>query len=257
MMREEHTAFINVARSCGTRVRSFGYALGNLVHSLLLVCLFLFLGGGCSRSVGCGERSDGCDLARDLEGFSRSFETGDGAPIRRGESILEKIANFPGATCRTNGLAQFRKTIFATEFSGGDYAKLRSGLGAMEHLQPSYLSAAYLCGLGLDENIGYRIDFLKWLRREMARPHDADTNDAAGAVPGPYVSRLFVSREAYQNSLEESYKLHLRWMEEAFNQASTLPEFSNGVDSVRLRIEQFLGRPIRTDEELRRESGMK
>ncbi len=238
------------------------------IHALLFsVCLVITSGcspsteheeystdasGGVARAQG----KDCLDLSRDFDDFVKSFACGDGTPIRRGEATLEKIVNFPDATCRTNGLAKFRKTMFSIEFSGSDYIKLSNGLGSMKRLQTSYLSAAYRCGCGLEEGMGYRIDFLKWLKREMNRPMGVGTNGIERRL-GPYMTRLTVSRERYQKSLADSYKLHLRWMEEAFNSALSHPEYTREATLVRPMVEDYLGRPIRTDEELLRDSGMK
>lgn len=209
-------------------------------------------GKGVERS----RSNDGLDLSHDFDDFNKSFDCADGTPFRRGAAILEKIVNFPDEISRTNGLAQFRKAIFAIEFSGSDYIKLSHGRGSMESLQTSYLSAAYRCGCGLEEGMGYRIDFLKWLKREMNRPMGVGTNGIERRL-GPYMTRLTVSRERYQKSLADSYKLHLRWMEEAFNSALSHPEYTREATLVRPMVEDFLGRPIRTDEELLRDSGMK
>ncbi|MGN0853543.1 MAG: hypothetical protein ACI4Q3_09230 [Kiritimatiellia bacterium] len=237
--------------------------------NVLIISVGLVALSGCSPSVEqaeCstdgrkgGERArlnGGLDISQDLDDFSQSFDCGDGTPSRRGKAILEKIVNFPDVIGRTNGLAQFRKAVFAIEFSGSNYIKLSNGLGSMESLQSPYLSAAYQCGCGLDEDMGYRIDFLKWLKREMARPMGVGTNYIERRL-GPCVSRLSVSRETYQKALRDSYKLRLYWMEEAFNCGSTHPAYSNEIDAVQLQLEAFLGRPIRTNEELRRDRGAK
>ena len=242
-----------------------------MTHQFILAffsaCLVLCW--GCSRSDECNEtriydaegservrQSDGLDLSRDLEQLVQSFAWGDGTPIRRGETILVKITSSGDAFCRTNGLEQFRKAVFSIEFSGSDYTKLRNGLRSMERLQPLYLSSAFRCGCGLEENMRYRMDFLKWLKREMKRPLAFAENEIA-KTSSPYATRIHVTKEDYQKSLSESYKLHLRWMEEEFNLASNLPAHADSVASVRRQIEDFLGRPIRTDEELLRDGGMK
>lgn len=177
--------------------------------------------------------------------LAESFGAGDGSPISKGEEIVEEIGGIADPMRRKNYLERFRRTILSIQFDDFDYIKLINGITSMERLHLQYVSALSRCGGSLEDDFMFRLDFLKWLRREMARP----------LMPEQRSERhgLFVSKERYQKYVQNRYELNVGWLEETFNDCvmRKLPEES--ADRVRRQIEDFLKRRIRTDEEIRRD----
>ena len=95
---------------------------------------------------------------------------------------------------RVSCLDRFRKTFLSVEFSGNDYRMLSIQLGALENSQYFYLSALYRCEGGLEQNLVFRLDFLKWLRREIEREAGVESDD------DPRRPGLHVPRDMYQLS---------------------------------------------------------
>ena len=185
---------------------------------------------------------DRLDLDADLKELVLSFKVGDGSPVPRGTAITEKIMCISDTVVRTNFLERFHKTLLSLEFCGNDYMKLRNGIGSLERLHDVYLDALSRCGGGLEQNMIARLEFLKWFRKEMERTL---MPEPPRPLPG-----LFVSRDLYLEGVKDKYALHLRWLEETFNDYALKKLPRESADRVRCQIEDFLKRRIRTTEEI-------
>ncbi|MGN1150343.1 MAG: hypothetical protein ACI4SY_06510, partial [Sutterella sp.] len=130
---------------------------------------------------------------------------------------------------RTNFLERFHKTLLSLEFCGNDYMKLRNGIGSLESLHDVYLDALSRCGGGLEQNMIARLEFLKWFRKEMERTL---MPEPPRPLPG-----LFVSRDLYLEGVKDKYALHLRWLEETFNDYALKKLPRESADRVRCQIE--------------------
>lgn len=183
-------------------------------------------------------------LDRSLKDLIGSFEAGDGRPISKGEQILEEIVDIRDPATRTNCLEHFRRTMLGIQFDGANYIKLSNGISSMERLHLYYLSALFRSGGNLEQDIAFRLDFLKWLMREMERPH---VPDSGRRHPG-----IHVSMETYIKCLRNTYSLHLRLLEEAFNDHVLTELSKETANCIRRQIEGFIGRRIRTNEEILR-----
>ena len=179
-----------------------------------------------------------------LMDFKNSLETEEGRPLSLGEEILEGIVGMSNAQERASCLDRFRTTILSVEFSGNDYRKLRSQLGSAERLQISFLSALFRCGGGLDEDVVFRLDFLKWLRREIDRVSRMASDDER------IILGVHVTRDGYQFGLKNVFDLCLREIEEEFNNHCVKKMPPDRVEEVRRQIEAFVGRPIRTNAQI-------
>ena len=226
---------------------------GILTRGLVLLGLMIAL--GCARETESGvglsgpgnskqeaQRSQTLDAK--LRHFKRGLESEEGWPITFGGQLLEEIVGMSNAQERVSCLDRFRKTYLSTEFSGNDYRMLSIQLGALDTLQDFYLSALFRCGGGLEEEIGFQLDFLKWLRREIERESGVESDDDPSR-PG-----LQVPRDMYQSSLTHTYDTRLREIEKMFNDHGAKMMPPDRVEEVRRKIEAFVGRPIRTNAQI-------
>ena len=202
-------------------------------------------GGGLSVSVNSRQEAQRTQtLDSKLSHFKKGLESEEGWPITFGGQILEEIVCMSNAQERVFCLGRFRKTFLSAEFSGNDYRMLSIQLGALETLQVFYLSALFRCGGGVEKNLEFRLDFLKWLRGEMKRESEVESDD------DPRRPGLHVSRGMYQSSLRDTYDICLRELEERFNDYGAKMMSPDRVEEARRQIEAFVGRPIRTNAQI-------
>ena len=223
-----------------------------LVIGFVFLCLHLVC--GCSRETGCetkikdtntGRIAEGTfDLDSELKNLQGCFTEGDVSPITRGGDILEMIVNRSDVTNRLDSLGKFRVALLGLEFTGNDYRKLSTQLVAMEELKAVYLEALFRCGGDLGLDVGFRLDFLKWLRRETARESGVESSDDLSR-PG-----IHVTRDRYQSRLKYTFDRHLRELEGIFNDHCSKRMTPEEFEGVRRKIEAFVGRPIRTNAQI-------
>ena len=220
-----------------------------------LVLLGLMIALGCTRETESGGGLPGPEnskreaqrtqtLDAKLRHFKRGLESEEGWPITFGGQLLEEIVGMSNAQERVSCLDRFRETFLSAEFSGNDYRMLSIQLGALDTLQDFYLSALFRCGDGLEQNLVFRLDFLKWLRREMARESGVESDD------DPRRPGLHVSRDMYQSSLRDTSDIRLRELENKFNDYGAKMMPPDRAEEVRRQIEAFVGRPIRTNAQI-------
>ena len=226
---------------------------GTLARGLVLLGLVMAL--GCTRETESGGGLSGPENSKQeaqrtqsldakLRHFKRGLESEEGWPITFGGQLLEEIVGMSNAQERVSCLDRFRKTFLSVGFSGNDYRMLSIQLGALENLQYFYLSALYRCEGGLEQNLVFRLDFLKWLRREIEREAGVESDD------DPRRPGLHVPRDMYQLSLTHAYDTCLREIEKKFNDYGAKMMPPDRVEEVRRQIEAFVGRPIRTNEQI-------
>lgn len=226
---------------------------GVLTRGLVLLGLTIALGctretesgGGLPVSVNSRQEAQRTQtLDSKLRHFKKGLESEEGWPITFGGQILEEIVGMSNTQERVSCLGRFRKTFLSAEFSGNDYRMLSIQLGALDTLQEFYLSALFRCGGRLEQNLVFRLDFLKWLRREIERESGVESND------DPRRPGLHVPRDMYQFSLTHAYDTRLRELEERFNDYGAKMMPPDRVEEVRRQIEAFVGRPIRTNAQI-------
>ena len=187
------------------------------------------------------------NLDAEFDELSRSFEAGDGSPISRGGAIVEKIVHIQDAGDRARCLSKYRELLHCMVFRGEDYNKLNNQLCALEELNAQLRSAIFRSGGTLAEEVSSRLDFLKWLKKETERQSASKKDDVRNHVG------LFVTGEAYLECLRQTYDRQLRWLEESFNNHVVKKLPPREVEDLRREVEAFIGRRIRTNEEILRD----
>lgn len=187
------------------------------------------------------------DLDADFTELLRRFEDGDGGAITQGGVIVEKIVHISGARERTEGLKKFRDILLSIQFGGDDYQKLSGQFFALKELQSLYLGALFRCGGEIEQNVASRLAFLKWLKMELTRQSKMPPDDEKRYMG------VHVSGDMYLAHVKQAYDLNLRWLEETFNNHVVKKLSEVEVDEIRKEIEAFIGRKIRTNEEILRD----
>ena len=221
------------------------------IETILILVTSVVWMGGCFRTNSSVERSLYSD-ARRLPNLLRNdaFDTKE-----FGNSVGRRIVQLQDPSSARRFLLKFEGDvrdfqITATNFNGRkrQLAALRSVLGWIGH--------------GIGENGGpeewtweIRILGLEAMRKEIewARSSGQAKDEWHEQGRGPLLFATGVTGEMYAQSLQDDYDLAVRRLEEAFN-AATIQETSPGrADSIRMCFEKTFGRPIRTDEEIKRD----
>jgi hypothetical protein len=116
-------------------------------------------------------------------------------------------------------------------------------------------------GHGIGENGGaeewtweMRILGLEAMRKEIEWAQSGQAKDEWHEQRrGPLLFATGATGEMYAQSLQYDYDLAVRRLEETFNAATIQKESPGRANSIRMCFEKTFGRPIRTDEEIKRD----
>ena len=217
-----------------------GRSFLNQATMLLGVVAFVaFYGCSPSASPTTGMDADFVELARRIQ-----IPSVEAVPL--GDQIGEKIVRIADTSERDACLEKFGDAILSVSFEADDYIVRNWQLGAVEELLRSYSRTLNRCGISLEKDLEFRLAFLERIRREIAHP-----------LPGPERDRhppgLFITEDVFLKNLRDSYDLHLRWLEEAFNRHAPRELPPDACARLRAKIEAAIGRRIRTDGEILRD----
>ena len=204
----------------------------------------------CGRGTSPVERSLYADMERVSAGLcDEAFDAG-----AFGMSLGQRIAQLHDQDAARGFLLKFEGNmrdfhIAATRFNDRkrQLAKLRSMLGWIGH--------------GIHENGGpeewawnMRILGLEVMAKEIAWAKSGKAKDEWHEQRrGPLLFATGMTADRYAHSLQDDYELAVRDLEKSFNEkaSSEIPEES--IAPIRAHFEKAMGRPIRTDEEIRRD----
>lgn len=205
---------------------------------------------GCRRSASPAERS----LFVDIERMSDCLcdETFDARIF--GTSLGQRMAQLQDQDAEGRSLLKFKEAVrsfavTATNFSGRlrQLTALRSMLGwAGDGIRNSG---------GTEELVWeMRILGIEAMQKEIAWANSGNAKDECHRLTqGPILIATVKPAKSYLRSLQGDYDLAVRGLEKSFNDnvSKELPE--ERVSSMRARFEKAIGRPIRTNEEIRRD----
>lgn len=163
--------------------------------------------------------------------------------------VGDGIASLEDAEKRRVCLEKFRKVILS-KMEGGenDYPLLVKRIGSRESLSDDYLDVAARVGVSFSERMEFRIAFIEWLSAEHAR------QTAVGISAEDHALGLHVTAERYLVSLDYAIYERLRRMELAFDESAARECSPEELARLRLRLEDYFGRSLRTTEEVYRHS---
>ena len=215
--------------------------------SFYLLSLLVLVVFGCSPAgdnKNARQSPESMDVERGFHELKANLLDGPLNPITCGRDLLKKIERIPRPDERRHHLERFGDLILSAELGNGTYRERYLHLGVLEELH--FLVANSNCGLSLDKRLEFRLAFLERIRREIAHP-----------LPGPERDRhppgLFITEDVFLKNLRDSYDLHLRWLEEAFNRHAPRELPPDACARLRAKIEAAIGRRIRTDGEILRD----
>ena len=169
-------------------------------------------------------------------------------PIDQARRIFEQIEKNGDDHERAFSLKKVEGLILATDFSVGKPQKRLSRLRDVEAIHRLYCEALARSHISLEEQILCRFIFWKRLCDERNRAKNSATDEEDDLKrPGLHVPTKF-----YLDWLDWTCPYHLQQAETYFNvNSSSVPEKAQR--RLRQKIENLIGRRIRTDEEILRD----
>ena len=220
--------------------------LNRVVRRLLGGVAFFAMAAGCSPSVAPETPFDG-----DFAEMSRIVRMGRGCG-RWIYSVSVRIAELPDEKDRRRCLEKFRNVVLAPEAGDADYNVLTSRAHGREDLVEPWLDAAVRCGVPFSERMEFRMAFIDWLKAERRRIVDSGVSPDDGTTSGVHQTAGF-----YVEYLGSLYFINLWRLELQFDEEAERECRPDELKRLRARLEAFLGRPVRTREQIlhdRRES---
>ncbi len=167
-------------------------------------------------------------------------------------SLGGRIAALPDMSERRRCIERIKGIFLAPETERADYNLMRNRSGGRNALVGLCMDVARRCGLPFPELLEIRMAFIDWLKAERRRIVDSGVSPDDGRRLG-----LHITAGCYLGDLGSLYFINLWRLELQFDEEAERECRPDELKRLRARLEAFLGRPVRTREQIlhdRRES---
>lgn len=200
--------------------------------------------------IGCTPHSDTMprtSMDSDFDEALDRVQTPRSGTLEFGDRISVKISGVEDRHERKRCLDKFRRIILQSKLDASNYSDRSSQLSVVEDFAGAYLFTLKRCNLTFDDAVEFRLEFLEKIKRDIEMMSKVAATGGEDTVIG-----VHWSADMYLDRLKSCHDLHLRYLEDSFNEH--VKKMSHvEIDDTRRKIENAIGRSIRTSEQILRD----